>query len=182
MMSITNHYQRLKATGQDITYRYASRWLYTEAQLVDEWAETPPEEGTSVRAGCDILRDRGHRRVQNGVAGLENLANGISANRWATTVDEMRAALYSGVACAIGVNWYSKMDIPYYDGNGELWIGVGGYVRGGHCLSVFRFSDRREAFRLMNSWGSEFPPVWIPYEDMQRLTDEEGEVTVITDR
>ena len=181
MMSITNHYQRLQATGRDITFRYAARWLYNEAQLVDEWPETPPEEGTSVRAGCDILRDRGHRRVQNGVAGLENLVNGIAANRWATTVDEMRAAIYSGVACAIGVNWYSKMDTPYLR-DGEWWINVGGYIRGGHCLSVFRMSDRRQAFRLMNSWGSAFPPSWISYDDMQRLISEAGEATVITDR
>jgi hypothetical protein len=40
--------------------RYAGRWLYREAQIVDEWAETPPEEGTE-RApegvcGSDVSR------------------------------------------------------------------------------------------------------------------------------
>lgn len=181
MMSVTNHKQRLLATGRDITFRYESVWLYHEAQFIDEWADTPPGEGTSVRAGCDILRNRGHRRVQNGVAGVENLANGISANRWATTVDEMRSAIYANVACAIGVNWYSKMDSPYVLNN-EHWVDVGGYVRGGHCLCVYRMSDRRQAFMLMNSWGAAWPPCWISYEDMQRLIDEAGEATVITDR
>ena len=38
---------------------YDGFWLYHEAQKVDEW---PGEdyEGTSVRAGLDILRTRGH--------------------------------------------------------------------------------------------------------------------------
>ena len=181
MMSITNHRQRVLATGQDLTFRYECLWLYAQAQLVDEWPDTPPAEGTSVRAGCDVLRDVGHRRVQNGVAKPPSLANGISANRWATTVDEIRAALYSNVACAIGINWYSKMDSPYVI-NGERWVDVGGQIRGGHCLCIYRMSDRRQAFMLMNSWGEAYAPVWIGYQDTQRLIDEAGEAVVITDR
>ena len=44
---------------------YDGFWLYHEAQKVDEW---PGEdyEGTSVRAGLDILRVRGHRVVAGG--------------------------------------------------------------------------------------------------------------------
>lgn len=183
MQSITNHRQRLLTTGRDLTYRYASRWLYVEAQLIDEWEETPPEEGTSVRAGCEILRSVGHRRVQRQVAGEPMLEHGISAYRWATTVDEMRAAIYSDLAVAIGVLWYSDFDTPDFH-EGEWWIGRGniGWVRGGHCLCVYRMSDRRQAFRLMNSWGKEYPPVWIPYEVMERLLDEYGEAALITDR
>lgn len=181
MMSVTNHRQRLANTGKSVTYRYAARWLYAEAQLADEWAETPPEEGTSVKAGCDILRTRGHRRVQNNMVGPENLANGIAANRWATTVDEIRAALYADVACAIGINWYSRMDSPYLR-NGELWVDVGGQILGGHCLCVFRMSDRRQAVRLWNSWGDAWPPSWLSYTDLQRLLAEYGEAVVITDR
>lgn len=183
MMSITNHAQRLATTGQAITYRYASRWLYQEAQLIDEWGETPPEEGTSVRAGCDILRERGHRRVQNGKIGSENIAHGIAANRWAQSVDEVRAAIWAGLAVAIGVLWYSNFDTPVLH-NGEYWIGRGdlGGVRGGHCTSLYRFSDRRQAVRQMNSWGAGYPPVWIPYATLERLIDEYGEVAVIVDR
>lgn len=183
MMSITNHLQRYASTGADVTYRYDSRWLYLEAQEIDEWPETPPEEGTSVRAGCEILRARGHRRVQKGVSGPENAAHGITAYRWAMTVNEMRAAIYAGLAVSIGVNWYQDFDSPDMH-EGEWWIGRGnlGGIRGGHCVCLFRMSDRRQAFRLMNSWGDEYPPVWLPYEVMSRLIDEWGEVAVITDR
>lgn len=181
MMSVTNHRQRLLTTGRDVTYRYESRWLYHEAQEIDEW---PGEdyEGTSVRAGCEVLRAQGHRRVQRMTA-EPNPSHGIAAYRWATTVHEIRSAIYSEAAVAIGVNWYSNFDNPTTH-DGELWIGRGslGSIRGGHCVAMYRYSDRREAFRLMNSWGAEYPPVWLPYATMQRLLDESGEAALITDR
>lgn len=184
MMSITNHAQRLAATGLDVTYRYESRWLYLEAQLIDEWAETPPEEGTSVRAGCDILRARGHRRVQRLSVGPELLVHGIAANRWAQSIDEVRAAIFAGFAVSIGINWYANFEDPVLV-DGEYWIGRGGNlgnVRGGHCTALYRFSDRRDAVRQMNSWGAAYPPVWLPYDVLERLMHEYGEVAVITDR
>jgi hypothetical protein len=183
MMSVTNRYQRRLATGKDVTYRYASRWLYGEAQLIDEWPETPPAEGTSVRAGCEILRARGHRRVQGGIIGPENVAHGVSAYRWATSHDEVRAALYAGLAVAIGINWYFAFEAPY-EQDGERWISIplGNKIRGGHAVCLFRMSDRREGFRLMNSWGAAYPPVWIGYDTLDRLLSENGEAAVISDR
>jgi hypothetical protein len=73
--------------------RYDARWLYREAQLVDDWSDTPPEEGTSGRAGCDILRDIGHSRVRGGRSYRPDSAFGISANRWARSVQEIAACL-----------------------------------------------------------------------------------------
>ena len=182
MMGVTNTRQA-RLAGSSQTYRYAPFWLYRESQLVDEWGDTPPAEGTSVRASCDILRTRGHRRVRYGVTQPEEAVHGIAANRWATTVDEMRAAIYGDCAVSIGVNWYSNFDAPVTVYS-ELWIGKSslGRVRGGHCVCIYRMSDRRQAFRLMNSWGKQYPPVWIPYDVMQRLLDEQGEAAVITDR
>ena len=42
--------------------RYDARWLWDWAKSTDEWPETNPgdDQGTSVRAACDILRSRGH--------------------------------------------------------------------------------------------------------------------------
>lgn len=183
MMSVTNHYQRKLATGKDVTYRYDCGWLYTEAQLIDEWDETPPEEGTSVRAGCEILRSRGHRRVQNGVSGPENLVSGISTYRWAQGFDEVRAAIYAGCAVSLGINWYENFDKPVTR-DGERWIGLSalGNIRGGHCVCLYRFSDRRQAVMLMNSWGAYYAPVWMPYDLLDLLLSEWGEGAVITDR
>lgn len=184
MMSVTNHLQRLVQTGSDVTYKYASRWLYLQAQLIDEWDDTPPGEGTSVRAGCEILRSTGHRRVQGTFTSAPSLNHGIAAYRWAVDVDEVRAAIYAGLAVSIGVVWYTNFDNPVTFNN-ELWIGRSpnlGTVRGGHCVCLYRMSDRRQAFRIMNSWGPAYPPVWIPYTVLQRLISEWGEISVITDR
>lgn len=76
---------------------YDGFWLYHEAQKVDEW---PGEDygGTSVRAGLDILRTRGHVTVVNGKPRPESLAEGISANRWARSTNDVLATLgYGGL-------------------------------------------------------------------------------------
>jgi hypothetical protein len=82
--------------------RYDARWLYREAQLIDEWTSTPPEEGTSVRAGLDVVRERGHRRVFRGRINDCDPAEGIERNRWATGIDDMAAALRSPRYLKIG--------------------------------------------------------------------------------
>jgi hypothetical protein len=76
---------------------YDGFWLYHEAQKVDEW---PGEdyEGTSVRAGLDILRKRGHCEVDNGITQPEAIGEGIKANRWARSIDDVLTTLgYSGL-------------------------------------------------------------------------------------
>lgn len=73
--------------------RYDARWLYRKAQLIDEWSDTPPGEGTSVRAGLDVLRNVGHIRVYGKKPGTPNLAEGIAANRWADNIEDWLTAL-----------------------------------------------------------------------------------------
>jgi hypothetical protein len=165
--------------------RYEPFDLYREAQEVDEWDDTPPGEGTSVRAACDVLRDKGHVRLYRGRLYDWNLAEGISVNRWAITVDEMRAALGAGIPVTIGVNWYARFDTPQRK-SGYDWMALEGdelgRLRGGHAVCVYGASDTRQAFRVKNSWGREYPLVWLPYTVMQRLLDEDGEATLVTDR
>jgi hypothetical protein len=43
-------------------------------------------------------------------------------------------------------------------------------------------SDRRQAVRLVNTWGLSYPYVWIPYRVVDRLIDEDGEAALVTDR
>ena len=180
--SITNHLQRKKETGSDVTYRYDADWLYDEALKIDEWPGED-DEGTSLRAGYNVLL-RGHRRIQRGVSGPVVLAHGVSTYRWARSIDEIRAAIYSGLAVAVGTNWYYSMMAPFSQ-NGEYWIDIrspGDRNAGGHCYCLFRMSDRRQAFCIMNSWGSSWPPSWISYSTLNRLLNEHGEAAVVTDR
>ena len=161
---------------------FDARWLYQQAQLVDSWPSTPPEEGTSVRAAMDILRKVGHRKILRNVSGQPDLKHGILENRWARTVDEMRTAISQGKAITIGVNWYANFDRPERKRN-LWWIGQGdlGRIRGGHAVCLYGASDRYQAFRLVNNWGKDYPLVMLPYDTMQRLLQEHGEATLVTD-
>ena len=84
--------------------RYDAYSLYKEAQKIDPWPETPPEEGTSVDAGCQILKNRGARRYDS-LSGkfLDwNIISGIQGYRWATSVDDIHAFLKHPTADKLG--------------------------------------------------------------------------------
>jgi len=68
-------------------------WLYHEAQKVDEW---PGESysGTSVRAGFDVLKTQGHRRI-NGKTYEPSLSLGVKEFRWALDAQDVLKALGS---------------------------------------------------------------------------------------
>ncbi len=171
--------------------KYDAEWLYLQAQLVDEWPETPPEEGSSVRAAMDVLRKIGAMLVRYG---HKLPGEGIASNQWATTVDEMRTAIANGQPVTLGINWYDNFDNPVHKGR-EYWIGEGdlGRVRGGHCLCECGASDDREAFLWSNSWGAlklakgkwpdnwagGYPLVWVPYRTVERLLNEYGEAAIM---
>jgi hypothetical protein len=86
--------------------RYDARWLWDWAKATDEWDDTKPgdDQGTSVRAACDILRSRGHVAWKDAYAGRTykqrdkeepGAGEGITANRWAKTVTQVHAVLKS---------------------------------------------------------------------------------------
>lgn len=191
-------------TAQNVVLRILgikTRWydsidIWNQAKIIDGWPETNPgdDNGTSVHAGYDVARDKGIVRVDkmqlvNGrptpiAPQPRSLAEGIATNRWARTVDEMRTGISQGLPVTIGVNWYSNFDVPKPDAAGDYWIGKGnmGTIRGGHCVCLYGASDKRQAFRLKNSWGRAYPLVWLPYSTMARLLAEQGEAALVTDR
>lgn len=194
--SITNTGQNMLARILKPEVRYDPIDIWNEAKAIDVDPGTNPGDdyGTTVRAGYDVMRQRGPRRVSsmrlvNGVPTPKgekapSLKDGCEVNRWATSVDEIRACIARGQPVTIGVNWYSNFDTPAYHPEG-YWIAKGGSlgrVRGGHCVCVYGASDKLQAVRIVNSWGSAYPQVWLPYNVMDRLLTEEGEATVVTDR
>jgi hypothetical protein len=137
--------------------------------------------------------------VEEGL-GKGSIKAGVERYRWATTVDEMRTAIQDGLPISIGVTWYTNFDNPFFrkDRPGtEDWIGVDtegkvatastinnilSETRGGHCVCIYGASDVRQAFKVKNSWGDQYPSVWLPYIVMQKLLDEDGEAALVTDR
>lgn len=81
--------------------RYVPTWLYDQATLIDEWPSNDlvRDAGTSVRAGCEVLRMQGHERPRHA---LPELTEGIDTYRWATSVDEIHQVLASPLSDRLG--------------------------------------------------------------------------------
>lgn len=182
-MAIVNTKQRREAGApKPWTARYDCFWLWDRAKERDSWPDTNPgdDNGTSVDAACQVARDIGLLPLdKRHTKTTPQILDGIETYRWATSVDDMRVAIAGGGPVTIGVNWYENFDAPE-----KGWIGKGdlGKIRGGHCVCIYGASDRRQAFRLKNSWGKNYPLVWLPYEVMERLIKEDGEASIITDK
>jgi hypothetical protein len=194
--AITNSAQNKAAGMKQYGRRYNPLHLWNEAKKIDEWPDTNPgdENGTSVRAAYDVLRTIGPERCQMRMTGGKPdpynvkaplLADGVAKNRWAETVDEMRTAITLGLPVVIGVDWYGAFDEPTKKGI-EWWLPEAaaklGKLRGGHCVCLYGASDKRQAFKLKNSWGRAYPLVWLPYSTMQKLLGDYGEACLTTDR
>jgi len=81
-------------------HRFDAWWLYDEARKLE--GRYPDGEGAEVRSGLEILRTRGHVAAANPAPRVTvrgepdhpaSLSQGISAYRWATSVDQVLAAL-----------------------------------------------------------------------------------------
>lgn len=122
---------------------YDARWLWNQAKMVDEFPDTNPgdDNGTTVRAAMDVLRDKGHVVYNKKQEKEPNLSEGISVNRWATTTEQILNVLQSPL--------YRKL----------------------------------QAVPILNSWGKYYPHiVWLPVTVLQKLLDDQGEATIVTDR
>lgn len=73
--------------------RYNALDLYRRGQEIDEWPETPPEEGSSVRAVFEVARTVGPRRMFGKYSYPNDPKLGIEAYRWAGSVEEILSAL-----------------------------------------------------------------------------------------
>jgi hypothetical protein len=81
--------------------KYDAPWLYHTAQKNDEW---PGEnyDGTSVRAGLEVLRTWGHCRVAYGKTYPPDANAGISVYRWATSVQDVHDSIQMPLARSLG--------------------------------------------------------------------------------
>lgn len=81
--------------------RFQPRPLYDVAQTIDEWP-TEDYSGTSVRAGLDVARTQGlvparrrepMRVLKGEITRPPDPADGIAANRWITSMDDLEQVL-----------------------------------------------------------------------------------------
>jgi hypothetical protein len=133
-------------------------YVYTEAQLIDEWPDDEPYDGTSVRAGASVLQRLGY----------------ISEFRWAMTAQEVAVAVLEVGPVVVGTVWTYDMFTP--DGAGV--IRPTGQSVGGHAYLLNGYNTRSGYFRIKNSWGrgwGENGHAYLHIDDLQRLLEADGE-------
>jgi hypothetical protein len=166
---------------------YDAEWLYNQAQAVDEYPDTPPEQGTSETAGADILIRLGHRRIWGGHDLLPRLKDGIASVKWAnpqSPVDDLRIAIDKGYPFGMAIPWYTNFDKPVWSVERGWVIGEGdlGSIRGYHFICGYGARDSFQAFDLVNSWGYNYPLVKMPYTTVEKLGAQGGAFAIITPR
>jgi hypothetical protein len=105
--------------------RYEARWLWDMAKQRDDWDDTNPgdDNGTSVRAALEVLLHNGHVSWKPRYEGLDYEerdrhapveSEGISAFRWATSVDEVLTVLNIPLGFQLGA-------VPLYNSWGRAF-------------------------------------------------------------
>lgn len=160
-------------------HKYNGTWLYRAGR---KEAGLPPNQDTGgyMWAVMNVLRKQGHC-LDKTTTPIK--AEGIQSYYWIKTVDDIRAAYAANRVPVLGTYWYSEFMEPRTI-NGERWIGTRsnwGVVVGGHMYCTFAISDEREAVRVVNSWGSAYPPVWLGYRSIERLLKSQGECSAALD-
>jgi hypothetical protein len=112
----------------------SAREIYLEARIIDEFDDNEVQEGTSVRAGLNVLKGLGL----------------IQSYVWATGVEDVYRFLSSRGPVVAGMDWYG------YSTDSDGRMRFTGTPVGGHCILLTGYSLPERKFTFQNSWGSSF--------------------------
>lgn len=158
----TNPFRRNLTEWSTLDTQDERQSLYREAQKNDPW-DGENYEGTSTDAPFKVLRERG----------------AITGWRWLFGEEEMREFVTWYGPVSVGTTWTSGMFEP-----NPLtgYITPTGMSAGGHAYRIINYNAKREAYRLVNSWGrgwGQYGRAWIKRQDMAALLEDQGEVVTI---
>lgn len=141
-----------------------TRDLYCAAKIIDPWdgdCTRPLYDGTSVRAGAEVLRRWGL----------------IDEYRWAYNAWEVAQAVLTVGPVVVGTTWYEGMTWP----SGQHVMQPTGAVEGGHAYVVNGVDLDKMRFRIKNSWGRDWGTggrAYISYDNLNMLLKDRGEACV----
>lgn len=150
-----------------------SAWdIYRGAVSLDPWTTNDAEAGlpdndpglqggTDTRSPAQWLTSKGR----------------LKSYLWAFTLADTTAWLLRNGPVVLGINWYASMFTP--DAQGVVRILSGSALAGGHAILARGCDAKKGMVHCVNSWGSTWGKqgqFYIPYEDMERLIAEDGEV------
>ncbi len=88
------------------------------------------------------------------------------------STQELKAHLNAGVPVIFG----AQVDEGFLRaGSGFVWNARGGADSGGHAMVLVGYDDSRRAFRLLNSWGTQWGEGgygWVSYDYLPRVANE----------
>jgi hypothetical protein len=136
-------------------------YIYTEAQLIDEWPGQD-YDGTSVRAGVKVAQRLGY----------------VEEYRWAMTAQEIAVAVLEVGPVVVGT------DDMFYPNSAGV-IRPTGASAGGHAYLLNGYDSRTGLFRIKNSWGRSWGKngyAYIHINDLQLLLDADGEACLALEK
>jgi hypothetical protein len=153
------------ATGFSGRSKYDSetemRAAYEESKAYDPWPGSD-YDGTSSDAPYKLLRERGE----------------IKSWKWLKGETEVREWVSWYGPCTCGTVWLNDMFYP--DENGFLT--VSGSVAGGHEYELVQYSPTRDAYRVVNSWGTSWGQngrAWLRSADLAELLNQDGDAVTV---
>jgi hypothetical protein len=158
---------------------YDMHKFYKFIQTNDDDPNTDPNEdtGTTLNGCFSILKKYGCIKPNET---SPDINDGLLSFYWGHSADDARTAISLGRPVVSGIPWYSEFMTPTLR-NGEYWIGTHknwGNVLGGHAIMWFWASDQRQAILTPNSWGTQYPYVWLSYSNFNKLLSQGGEMAV----
>jgi hypothetical protein len=133
-------------------------YMYDQAQLYDEFADTPPEGGTSGRAWCKVAQSLGL----------------VSSYLWLNTAEEVALAVLNHGPVGLGCWWYA--DDYYGVHDGSVLRGTGARV-GGHEVALSYVSMTKRVFKVQ-TWGIH---LYLPFTVLEQLLAEDGDAFIVTE-
>lgn len=111
-----------------------AREIYLQARLIDEFDDSEVEEGTSVRAGLNVLKSKGL----------------IKTYQWAPNVTALLGHLSNLGPAVAGTDWYG------YDTDPDGRMRFAGSRVGGHAFLLTGYDRSENVLFFVNSWGVGF--------------------------
>jgi hypothetical protein len=168
----------LYMNGSNTTNPYANNSALASPKYIYNQISRGTCNGTTYPANLNILQNQGVCSLQDMPYSDSECAtqpnttqNNAAANhkilRWEvvdkTDLTNIKSLIYAGYPVLIAV---------YVDGNFDnltspyIWTSAGGAVRGGHAITVTGWDNTKNAFKVLNSWGSNWADngcLWIDY-------------------
>lgn len=153
-------FQEVKEMGwSPNTYIYSPSWVYNQINYgADNGAYIPDALSLIVNKGCDFLSNFPYLEsnyTKKPDAASFQRASFYKAQSWralSNNIDNLKQVLANGNAFVCGFNVY--YDFDYLNTNNPVFDIVSGNPRGSHAVCVVGYDDSKQAFKIINSWGT----------------------------